>query len=427
MVAVSVFVHGIEQRESDAGEIFRRRHAVEHDGLVAGQPGEKVGDPGVSLPDQKRVVPRFDDVAHGDGLDLGKIHHHAVMRLAGGLDHITSQRDLDGVAMAVQVTALALVVGNAVAGVELEAAGDLHGKDGNLGMAQYIVATIPMPPISGRLTVQDHSRDSSGMTYVYPVVSRRAGGVSVGINLNPNNACNWRCIYCQVPNLTRSGPPPIDLARLADELAHMLAMLYEGDYLERHVPVASRRVVDIAFSGNGEPTSAVEFPAAVAKVGEVIDQFRLASPPPLRLITNGSLLGREAVQKGIALIGRRGGETWFKIDAVGAEAMRRINGAALQPETVLQRLRKCSGLCPTWVQTCFFALDGKPPTPDEFDAYLALLERGKEGLAGVHLYGLARPSLRPEAARLTALPVHWLESHAARIHDETGLTVCVSP
>jgi hypothetical protein len=62
------------------------------------------------------------------------------------------------------------------------------------------------------LKTEDHSRDSAGMRYVYPVVSRRAGGVSVGINLNPNNACNWRCIYCQVPGLTRGGPPPIDLA-----------------------------------------------------------------------------------------------------------------------------------------------------------------------------------------------------------------------
>jgi wyosine [tRNA(Phe)-imidazoG37] synthetase (radical SAM superfamily) len=51
------------------------------------------------------------------------------------------------------------------------------------------------------LTVDDHNRDISGMKYIYPVVSRRAGGVSIGINLNVNNACNWRCVYCQVPNL----------------------------------------------------------------------------------------------------------------------------------------------------------------------------------------------------------------------------------
>jgi len=44
---------------------------------------------------------------------------------------------------------------------------------------------------SPQLTIHNHNRDSAGYAYVYPVVSRRAGGVSVGINLNPNNACNW--------------------------------------------------------------------------------------------------------------------------------------------------------------------------------------------------------------------------------------------
>jgi wyosine [tRNA(Phe)-imidazoG37] synthetase (radical SAM superfamily) len=57
---------------------------------------------------------------------------------------------------------------------------------------------------------------------VYPVVSRRAGGVSVGINLNPNNKCNWRCIYCQVPNLARGNAPKIDVAQLRAELTGFL-------------------------------------------------------------------------------------------------------------------------------------------------------------------------------------------------------------
>lgn len=278
-----------------------------------------------------------------------------------------------------------------------------------------------------QLTIRDHSRESSGMTYVYPVVSRRAGGVSVGINLNPNNACNWRCIYCQVPNLKRGGPPPIELDRLGNELRDLLNWLYVGDYLDRHVPPEARRVVDIAFSGNGEPTSASEFPEAVALVGCVLDQLALPEHPRLRLITNGSQLGKPGVQRGIALIGQRGGEVWFKIDAVGAEAMQRINGVALQPETVLRRLRKSGSLCTTWVQTCLFALDGHAPSPDDLEPYLKLIGNAREALAGVHLYGLARPSLQSEAPRLSALPVEWLENFARQIRGKTGLTVRVSP
>jgi wyosine [tRNA(Phe)-imidazoG37] synthetase (radical SAM superfamily) len=278
-----------------------------------------------------------------------------------------------------------------------------------------------------RLTIQDHSRDSAGMTYVYPVVSRRAGGVSVGINLNPNNACNWRCIYCQVPDLKRGGPPPLDLGLLESELREMFAQLYRDDYLEHHAPPEARRVVDVAFSGNGEPTSAAEFPLAVELAGRVIDEFALVEPPQLRLITNGSLLDRAEVQRGIAALGARGGEAWFKVDVVGADAMQRINGVAYVPETVLRRLKLCGSLCTTWVQTCLFEFDGRPPAEAELAAYLDLLADARESVAGVHLYGLARPSHQPEAPRLAALPAAWLEDFARRIEAETGLAVRVSP
>lgn len=280
---------------------------------------------------------------------------------------------------------------------------------------------------SRRLSASNHDRDSSGMTYVYPVVSRRARGVSVGINLNPNNACNWRCIYCQVPNLKRGGPPPIDLGLLETELRALLTAMVHGDYLQRHVPPEERRLVDVAFSGNGEPTSAREFPDAVALVTRVLDDFPLPRAPLLRLITNGSLLDRRAVQEGIRCIGDRQGEVWFKIDGVGAEATHLINGVRLQPGAVLRRLKTCASLCPTWVQSCFFMLDGATPSQHALERYLALLGSARDVLAGVHLYGLARPSQQPEAARLKALPSEWLEEFAQRIRMTTGLTVQVSP
>src|SRR5574343_1719680 len=116
------------------------------------------------------------------------------------------------------------------------------------------------------LTTDDHSRDSAGLLYVYPVVSRRAGGVSIGINLNPNNACNWACLYCQVENLTRGGPPPIDLDRLECELDAFLQDVLTGDFMQRAVPPEARRLMDVAFSGNGEPTSAPEFAEAMVLV-----------------------------------------------------------------------------------------------------------------------------------------------------------------
>lgn len=276
------------------------------------------------------------------------------------------------------------------------------------------------------LSVTDHRRDSAGLTYVYPVVSRRAGGVSIGINLNPNNACNWACVYCQVPDLTRGGPPPIDLAQLERELDAMLTDLLQGDFMQRAVPPEARRLMDIAFSGNGEPTSAPEFPAAVEAVRRQVERHQLQGRIALRLITNGSLLHRPEVQAGIGGLGETGGEVWFKVDRATASGMEEVNGTRSDPGKVLANLRRCGELAPTWVQTCLFRRDGTAPAETELAAYLELLAQAGERVRGVHLYGLARPSLQPGAERLERLSPAELEAVAERIRA-LGLPVTVSP
>ena len=276
------------------------------------------------------------------------------------------------------------------------------------------------------LTIHDHSRDSAGMKYVYPVVSRRAGGVSVGINLNVNNACNWACIYCQVPDLKRGGPPAIDLPRLEAELHEFLREAVSGDFLDKNAPPGFRKLVDVAFSGNGEPTSAREFPDAVDIAGRQLEQFGLLGTVKLRLITNGSLLHQASVQRGIARIGELGGEVWFKIDRGTAAGILRVNGTHTTPGKLRKAVSTCAQLAPTWVQTCLFAIDGKPIDAAEFDAYLELVASIRNRIEGVHLYGLARPSLQPEAARLSALSAESLSSFAQRI-AALGVRVIANP
>lgn len=277
------------------------------------------------------------------------------------------------------------------------------------------------------LSTDDHRRDSAGLRYVYPVVSRRAGGVSVGINLNTNNACNWACVYCQVENLTRGGPPPIDLDLLEQELSGFLADSVHGDFMQRQVPPEARRLMDVAFSGNGEPTSAPEFSEAVARVGKVLAHFDLLGKLPVRLITNGSLLHRPEVQAGIRQLGEFGGEVWFKIDRVDPAAVAEVNGVPLVAERVFRNLELCAGLAPTWVQTCWFALDGEVPPAAARNAYCELLKPLASRLAGIHLYGLARPSLQPAAPRLTRLSAEELSAFADEIDKKTGIRVNVSP
>lgn len=278
------------------------------------------------------------------------------------------------------------------------------------------------------LNVVDHSRDSAGLRYVYPVISRRAGGVSVGINLNTNNACNWRCIYCQVPGLHAGSAPPVDMAVLEAELRSFLQDLLHGDFMAQRVPEGMRRINDIALSGNGEPTSAAEFAQVIALLGQLRQELHLPDEIKLVLITNGSLIHREAVQQGLRQMATLNGEVWFKLDRASEAGMVRINDTRSSMANVREHLATAISLCPTWVQTCWFALDGNPPLKTDEDEYLAFLaDLLHDGVRpqGVLLYGLARPSLQPEAARLSALSPDQMEAFAARIRT-LGLPVKVS-
>ncbi len=267
------------------------------------------------------------------------------------------------------------------------------------------------------LTVEDHNRDVSGLTYVYPVVSRRAGGVSIGINLNINNACNWRCVYCQVPNLSRGTPPPIDLALLEQELRGFLNQLLHGNFMSEYVDEKDRHLMDIAFSGNGEPTSAKEFPQVLSVVEKVLNEFDLLNPAnsnpilpnpiKIRLITNGSLMDKTHVLESM-------------------KHLAKINDGNISISSVIKRLKARTANCTNFVQTCMVAIDGQAPSAADIEAYIALLAQVKTEIKGVHLYGLARPSMQIEAPRLSRLSPEWLEAVAVKIRA-LGLAAFVSP
>lgn len=271
------------------------------------------------------------------------------------------------------------------------------------------------------LTTTDHGRDSAGLTYVYPVISRRSGGLSIGINLNPNNACNWRCIYCQVPDLKRGSSPKIELQQLKDELDGFLNDVIHGDFYD-HYDVAEdlRTIKDIAISGNGEPTSAADFDQVVELIVQSIRQFDLHDKIKLVLITNGSLAHKKIVQSGLSTMNKINGEVWFKLDSATDTGLKTINNAGLSVDKVKENLKIISALCPTWLQTCVFKLDGEYLSDNERGSYLRFLSWLKEEgikINGVLLYGLARPSMQVEAPRLSAVSAEWMEEFANELRQ----------
>ena len=275
------------------------------------------------------------------------------------------------------------------------------------------------------LSVNDHSRELSGLKYIYSVVSRRAGGLSIGINLNVNNACNWQCIYCEIPNLTRGSPPPIELDVLENELRFFLHEIIHGDYMEKNVAIEDRHLKDIAFSGNGEPTSAEEFPQVILIVKKILQEFDLLHKIKIRLITNGSLMHQASVIKSVEMLKEMNGEVWFKVDAATEESIKTINQVNLKPHQILERLKNSANVCPTFVQTCIFSINGNGPSEKDINAYIELINEVKSNIQGVHLYGLARPSLQPQAKNLGRIDEEVLQDIAKELRS-LNITTTVS-
>ncbi len=280
-----------------------------------------------------------------------------------------------------------------------------------------------------KLTTTNHRSDSVGLKYVYPVISRRMGGLSIGINFNINNACNWRCIYCQVPDLKIGAAPDLDFKLLEDELRFFLDDVLNGDFYERFQVDEDKRVIkDIAIAGNGEPTSLKEFARAVELIGNIATEAGVFPGSNYVLITNGSLVHQAKVQAGLKVLKSFGGEVWFKLDSATEEGRALINNSVQSCKASLENLMLSAKLCTTILQTCMVDYDKQGLSDKERLAYLDLLKSIKKSgcnLQRVLLYTIARPSLQPEAERLVPLSAEILNEFADEIRI-LGFDVSVS-
>ncbi len=278
------------------------------------------------------------------------------------------------------------------------------------------------------LVTNNHNRDIAGLKYIYPVLSRRAGGLSIGVNFNTNNACNWRCIYCQVPDLKLGAAPEMDFQLLEDELRFFLQTVLHGDFYSHFQVAKHQRVIkDIAISGNGEPTSLKEFAKAVELIGRVATELGVFPGSHYVLITNGSLLHQPKVQDGLKILKTYGGEVWFKLDSATGEGQALMNNAQQSCQSHIKNLLLATQNCPTKLQICLLDYDGKGLTEQERTAFLGLLTNIKANadLQSVMLYTIARPSLQPEASRLAPLFIVVLNEFADEIR-RLGFDVSVS-
>jgi len=254
----------------------------------------------------------------------------------------------------------------------------------------------------------DHRRLWQDFDYCYPVISRRSKGLSLGVNLNPDKVCNFDCVYCEVD---RTAPPrrkDCNLDQLERELAALLDLAHSGDIFTfppfNSARPEQRRLNDIAFSGDGEPTTAKEFPEVVARLARLKEQRGLREAK-LVLITDSSRLQAPDVLQGLQTLMENNGEIWAKLDA-GTEAYyREINRSKIPFTRILENLLAAGRRWPITIQTLFLEWKGQGPSLGEIEAYKACLRALLEGgatLQGLQLYTVARPTPEVEARPLKA-------------------------
>lgn len=274
----------------------------------------------------------------------------------------------------------------------------------------------------------NHRSDVVGLNYIYPVISRRTGGLSIGINFNTNNACNWHCIYCQVPNLKKGAAPDINLKVLGSELEYFLDYVINGNFYDNFgIEKANRKIMDIAIAGDGEPTSLKQFPEALRLIGSLGVEAGVLPESRFILITNGSLMHQTKVQQGLQKLNEFNGEVWFKLDSATEEGREFINNSGQGCQMALKNLIISAQICMTKIQTCVFSYNGEGISLTERNAMLSLLKtiRSVTRISHVMLYTIARPSMQPESSRLGKLPISLMNEFAKEI-ESLGFYVTVN-
>ena len=232
--------------------------------------------------------------------------------------------------------------------------------------------SFKMSPTKLTLFTQ-HSRHWRENKYVYPVISRRSRGLSIGVNLNPDTVCNFDCIYCCVDRTVSPTVREVDLDLLSAELDQMLSIAASGELFNQPpfnaTPVSLRRINDVAFSGDGEPTSFPRFGEACRLTADLLKKSGLGTVK-IVVITNATLLQRSSVADALRFLDQHNGEIWAKLDA-GTEAYyRQVERTSIPLARVLENIAATGRARPVVIQSLFMKIDGHPPSAPEITAYI---------------------------------------------------------
>jgi wyosine [tRNA(Phe)-imidazoG37] synthetase (radical SAM superfamily) len=269
-----------------------------------------------------------------------------------------------------------------------------------------------------------HERSFEANRFVYPVLSRRSGGVSLGVNLNPDKVCNFDCIYCQVDRRTESETRFVETQQLLAELDSMLELCASGRLFEtpkfRDTPPHLRRLNDMAFSGDGEPTTYKNFDELMQLCADVKRKHGLDAVKMV-LITNASMFHRPHVQRGLEILDRNQGEIWAKLDAGTEGYYQLIERTKIPFRQILDNLASAAKVRPVVIQSLFMRVAGEPPSQAELEAYCERLNEITAAggqLALIQIYTVAR---KPAESFVTPLSDGEVDAIVQLVRERTGL------
>jgi wyosine [tRNA(Phe)-imidazoG37] synthetase (radical SAM superfamily) len=258
--------------------------------------------------------------------------------------------------------------------------------------------------------------------FVYVVVSPRARGLSVGVNMNPDKKCVFNCLYCEVDRVTNPGGPRLDVEVMACELKNTLEYVRAGRLRELHayrkVPDEVLQLRHVALSGDGEPTLAPWFAEALQAVLHV--RALGGFPFKLVLITNAVGLDLPAVEHGISRL-TKDDEIWAKLDGGSQAYLNKVNGVEVPLPKILANILAVGRRRPIVIQSLFPAINGQEPPLQEIEEFALRLKELKEGgaqISLVQIYSATRPKLRSECGHL---PLKVLSNIAQTVRQVAGL------
>ena len=284
----------------------------------------------------------------------------------------------------------------------------------------------PLPAARmGNSVLSEHSRQFERLRFAYPVVSRRSRGLSLGLNVNPDKACNFDCPYCQVDRSVAPRDKSVDFSAMAAEVDELVAIAASGEIWQHprfaDTPPPMRRLNDIAFAGDGEPTT-------YARLGDALkaaSNLRAAHGQPdlkLILITNATRLAEPTVIEALEALKRGPYEIWAKLDAGTQPWFEKVNGTGVPLRQIVRGIASCASKFEVTIQSLFPTLNGAGPSDDEIGAYIGRLQEiGKSAkLKLIQVYTTAR---KPADSIVGMLSDVRIDEIAARVRKQDPVPV----